>query len=400
MLDIAALENSLSQHSRFCLLDWCLELGILSYSDYESWRRGNIETLDKCLALDKQQLSALLKSLEQHTAALLLVSEDKIYHRFGETSDRALKASRKSKLHSALTKRWLRPQNLIQPDLFMDNSLTIVENTLCECIGSLQFDLAEQKLQKLGDLNSSHMHLGSYQDLLNYARHIQTLSETPLVDSIANKQRIESEIDALEQEVVPLANELLASASRDYLAYAFRCLSEVIAAFSFCGQYPRAHASFVLSKIPDWSALANCLMREQSLYQRPQLLHRLAVCREKQQHPNTLLIWCLLAERDISYTETALDAHRSGEIHTLWEAFGDSNEARPNHYFAAYILTQKPSLLQFLDSDNHRLILPETQAMARVLRLYVDGEDERDARQHLQQMSPTLLRMYMDVRAQ
>ena len=113
----------------------------------------------------------------------------------------------------------MKPQDVPQLDLFMDNTVVVTENQLRDALSSRQFDPARQQLTKLSKLNPEHPQLGCYQDLINYGRHCQSNSDI-------DQQQIAAEMAGLQQEVLPLARDVLGQSARDYIAFAWRRLAD------------------------------------------------------------------------------------------------------------------------------------------------------------------------------
>ncbi len=123
------------------------------------------------------------------------------YYAWSQAQPQLLKVSQNSDRQRDLTQQWLRPQDLPQMDLFMDNAAVVAENTLLDYLAARDFNKAQSQLDKLTTLNASHEKLGRYQDLINYGHHMA--GETIQPGAIA------AELEGLENEVAPLAKALL-----------------------------------------------------------------------------------------------------------------------------------------------------------------------------------------------
>jgi hypothetical protein len=251
-LDIANIDQYLSQQGRFCLIGWLLSQNYLHYADYESWRYGQLDYLDNALLIDREALAILLSDTTKYCGSLGLCSESQVFYRWECQHRVALNASKQPEYHQQLTQHWLRPQDLPQLDLFMDNSPQIIENELRDTLSGRQFDRAELLLKQLVELNPTHPHLGAYQDLLNYGQYMQS---NPNIDAAS----LEGELEGLKKEVLPLAEEVLMTQARDYLAFAWRRMANNLDTIPFNPQAPQLHPSFALAQIPDWPAVQQCL---------------------------------------------------------------------------------------------------------------------------------------------
>ncbi|MES2823405.1 MAG: hypothetical protein V4732_07375 [Pseudomonadota bacterium] len=386
---IAMVEQHLSQQGNYCLLDWLLQQNRLAYSAYEAWRYGQIETLDTRLGIGNDELQNLIVKIEQHGKALGLVNEPHDYFKWAENNQKPLVASTTVAIHRALTQHWLRAQDVPQLDLFMDNSAVICENEIHAVLAGRQFELAQKKLQRLTALNAKHPKLGNYQDLVNYGLHMQTCT---VVDAVL----LANEITALEQEVLPLASETLGASARDYIAFAWRRLSQSAQTIAFDSQQIKLHCSYALMQIPDWTAALGALRQEPELFVSASLLQRLALCHERLQHHNEAMIaWCLLFECDSNAVEAACEAKVSPQLWALWEDFWDINDGGAKSFFPAFVFIKNPGLVHHL----HKFPAFNTnssKAMIDLMKIHIAGGNEIDARKALQNISPALLRLYLN----
>lgn len=388
MIDIATIEQQLSQQGRFSLIDWLLSDNLLFYADYEAWRYGQQEHLDTSLQLNNQQFDELINDSEKHCQALGLVTEPQALYRWDSAQPILLKASQETHTDLHLTQQWLRPQDLPQLDLFLDNSAQVAENAFLEALGSRQFDSAQPLLQKLSQLNPACSRLGGYQDLTHYGVHM-------LSNQAITAEALDAELQGLIQEVRPLALDMLGARARDYLSFAWRRLTHNLQEMPFNPQQAERHDSFTLLQIPDYPAVINGFIADPSLYQHPILLERLATSYTAlHQDENALLTWCLMMEQDSDYTETALEQYKTHKIHSLWLDYWDIDDTWPIQHFPAFILARKPALLHRL-GNFPPLQQPASQAMAALLQKRLTGTDEIAARQELQTQSPALLRFYL-----
>ncbi|MCP5016582.1 MAG: hypothetical protein GY938_15165 [Ketobacter sp.] len=388
MINIYTIDNFLGIQGRFCLIDWLLADNFLSYTDYEAWRYGNIKYLDEVIQCEPQELQGLLNDTDKYCRELALVAESRDYFSWHSHHPDLLIASQHEQFHLRLLQHWQRTQDLPQLDLFMDNSAQIAESELLEIISSRRFETAQLQLDHLAELNPESSHLGKYQDLINYGLH---LSSNPEI----NSQTLPVEIQGLKHEVAPLAHETLGQAARDYLAFAWRYMSRNMQGLAFDPALPEQHVTSALLQIPDHAAVVESIENEPGAYQQPQLLERLAQSYERiHQQEKTLIIFCLLVERDIDYAEMALHRCQSQQLQTLWQDFQEYNEKLSVEFFPAFVLLMRPGLLHLLPGYPD-LQHPASQATQELLRCHQNSKDEIPARQALQTISPTLLKIYL-----
>jgi hypothetical protein len=388
VIDVATIDGYLSRQGRFCLIDWLLADNFLHYADYEAWRYGELNSLDDVLQFDRQTLRALIDNTDEHCRDLGLIPERQEFFRWNDDHPVLLLASEDNAQDLALTQRWLRPGDRPQLDLFLDNSALIAENTLLEALSARLFDTAQSQLLNLSELNPDCTRLGVYQDLINYGLHM-------LANPEVAEEDVNDELHGLQQEVVPLVQDVMGPAARDYLAFAWRRLSNAMQGITFDPRQPWRHSSSALLKIPDYAAVIECLNADPGLYRHAILMERQAQSfGALHQHESELILWCLLMELDADYTEQALNRHQSHRAHALWQDFWDIEESWPSTLFPAYVLARQPGLLHFLEIFP-ALRFPASKAMVVLLRKRLAGEDEISARKDLQAISPELLKIYL-----
>ncbi|MBX2808414.1 MAG: hypothetical protein KTR20_07255 [Cellvibrionaceae bacterium] len=387
MIQLSDIEDTLTQKNHFCLLDWLLKKNHLSYADYEQWRYGKISTLDKQLTISSEALDDIIKNVDHLSQKLTLQQQAQEYYPWSQGKQHRLYASQHAARHQAITQQWVRPQDLPQMDLFMDNATVVAENKLRDNLCARQFEQAQAQLKTLTELNTTHEKLGHYQDLINYGCHMRDQQVAP--------EHAAMELAALEEEVLPLAKTLLQHQARDYLAFAWRRLAENLQHQRFKPSQKKLHASYALMQIPDWKAAINTLSQEKDQYQQTTLLLRTAQCHEALKNTNkALLCWCLLMERDEDACEAAIEAKTSTVIWPLWEDFWDENDDEHRSLFPAYLFIRQPGLIHHLHE------LPQLQAAATMavvagIKARLTKRDEMPARKKMQAISPSLLKLFL-----
>jgi len=390
-VNIADIENALAVQGHFCLLEWLLRENYLAYNDYESWRYGKVKTLDKYIPLRAKVLGELANDISLICDKLELSAQKNDYFLWGQEQrqHQALLSSSDKALHEKLSAQWLRAQDLPQMDLFMDNSAVVAENGVLDALAARQFNEAQEQLNRLTELNPKHERLGSYQDLINYGYHMS--------ESEVEQSAVEEELAALEQEVTPLANEVMKHCARDYLALAWRRLNNTVSSLAFDERQPIIHSSYMLAQIPDWSGALTSIEKERERYSSPTLLLRSALCMEAlKRHNETLLLWCLLAEKDGAFAEDAIEKKVSPTLWNLWQDFWELNDAGESRFFSAFIFAKTPGLVHHLKTFPD-FTHPNTLAIIAVIHAKLNGKGEIAARKELQNISPALLRLFMSV---
>jgi hypothetical protein len=393
MLELSCIDQAVSDHSYFCLLDWLLAENLIAYGDYEDWRYSKLSTLDEQIKLDRAELDQLFQHTEALAESLGLSNELQDYYSWQSETQQALRAADNRDKHRQLTQHWLRAQDLPQLDLFMDNAAVIAENLLTDALSARQWTLAKQQLAQLGALNPNHRRLGRYQDILNYGEHMHA---RPQIET----EVITGEFYGLQQEVSPLAREILGASARDYLAFAWRRLADNLAGSRFNPAHPQIHRSYALLQIPDWQAIEHILVDDSQLYQYPQLLETLSASYAMQNKSAlALLLWCLLAEKHSDYFEDVIDkeSNKDQPIYRLWDSFGELSDALPTSFFPAFVLLKQPGLTHHKEACG-QLESRASQGMIHLLQCRLANENEISAREQLQAVSPALLRLYLELK--
>jgi hypothetical protein len=394
MVDIAIVDSHLSQQGQFCLLDWMLDKNFIPYADYEAWRYGRLTDLDACFIIGEEDLLRLIQQAQQTCAELKLLCEPQEFYPWDSRSE-PLRISRDEHRHQQLAARWLARRDVPQLDLFMDNSAVIAENQLLDNLANRQFQNAQGELQRLTRLNARHAKLGGYQDLINYGLHCDAEPRIPV-------ETVGPEVVGLDQEVTPLARELLGGKSRDFLAYAWRRLAENLAEVPFSASEPELHCSYAYLQIPDWQALCRCLEQEPQLYRSPILMARLAQAYLQCQQVNAFyLLWGLLFERFPDEGERLI-GQQAGLLVEKWDQFLAFDAEWSAELLLGFLLIQQPGLVAVLDN------LPVLQkacihnSVNRItldlLRARLAEEDEKPHRESLKNASPAMLSFYLNKR--
>lgn len=390
-LDIQTLQQQIQHKGAFCPLQWLLDCGLLHYHDYERWRYGALATLAEAVTCKGDALLKLLQKGQEHARALKLVSEAQVYHDWRpDQAARTLTLSRQRELAHLLGQRWLRPQDAPQLDLFMDSGAASAENELADHLAARQWNRAEAAYAQLCEVAPNHAQLGGYETLLLYGKHI---AASPAIDNAA----LDDELAGLEQDIAPLARDLLCAQARDYLAPAWQRLAQSLPVDIFNPTQPARHASYAWARIPDWPQVVASIEATPDYAEHAELLHGLAqALYALGRQESALLLWARLCEQAPEQAEQQLDARAFAPLHAHWQQFSDSEEPLPLSLFPAWLLLREPGLLHHLDEGAYPAPCGEGfRASAALLRSRVEGVDEMLARQALQALSPALLRVYL-----
>ncbi len=77
-----------------CSVDILLQMDVLTKKDYEDWRFGKIEYLEKACKVNLSKLTLIIKSIIKHSSDIGLESSWTGYNQFGKGIKRRLKFSK------------------------------------------------------------------------------------------------------------------------------------------------------------------------------------------------------------------------------------------------------------------------------------------------------------------
>lgn len=388
-IDTSVLDRQLLVNGAFNPLFWLLDSGHLAYGDYERWRQGELPDLD---AIIKPDLDSVLESLAQlatQAARLGLASTPQTYFAWSG-SGQPLTLSRRPELAEHLGHHWIRPADRMQLDLFMDNSLTVAENQLCDALVARRWEQADSACQQLARLAPNHAHLAGYEGLIAYGRH---LLNQP---AIAPDALLE-EWQGLQQEVVPLARERLRQQARDYLAPAWRRIAQGLNGAPYDPARPEFHASHAWAQLPDWPQVIAAIRATAAWEQDFILVQRLAQASQQSQPEVATWLHCYLLRLEQTRAAALFAAgHVPTTLRQHWKAFHELEEELPEALFPAYVLIREPGLMHAARSEAvPRFRQNAVQAVLDLLEQRHAGADEIAQRLALKEVSPTLLMLYL-----
>ena len=394
-LDLGTVERQVQQTGAYSALEWLLESGLLPYPAYEQWRHGGVSCLEDALEAESADWVGRLRDGDAHARALGLVQDVQAYHDWRPGyGDRPLVLSLDADRRRLLAPRWVRSADRPQLDLFLDNGATGLEHDLRAALAARHADDADRIYARLCRMAPSHPGLGDYEALLLYARHLE---QSPVIPPGA----VGEELEGLVQEIVPLARERLRGQARDYLAPAWRRLAGALSQNRFDPAQPDLHASYAQMQIPDWDGVIRSVRAEADHAEHPVLLSRLALALHQRQDPEAaLLAWARCCEKRPETPPSTLVPEKSSRLHRRACEFEALAEPLDPVDFPAWLLLREPGLLHHLDRVD--VPVPEGAAFTatvELLRNRVRGADEVSARKQLQQISPSLLRAYLQMKA-
>jgi hypothetical protein len=392
LLDLATVERQVQQAGSYSVLEWLLDSALLPYPSYERWRQGGISYLEDAIEAGAEDWVRRLREGEAHARSLGLAHEAQTYYDWRPSDgDRTLALSPDPERRALLAQRWVRPADLSQLDLFLDNGASGAEHDLHRALAVRNVADAERIYERLCRIAPNHPGLGEYGVLVLYARHLE---RSPAIPPDACSE----EMEGLVQEIAPLARARLRGQARDYLAPAWRRLAEALPRGRFDPDDPDRHASYAEMQIPDWEAVLRSVQAVTDHAEHAVLLSRLALALHHRQAPEAaMLAWARCCDRGLETSPAALVPDAAVRLYRHALAFDALDEPLEPTDFPAWLLLQEPGLLHHLDRADTPVPAGATfVAMAELLRTRVRGGDEVAVRRRLQELSPVLLRVYLN----
>jgi hypothetical protein len=347
----AQVDAQLMEQGVFSALELLINSGRLLYSDYEAWRRREVELLDDVLMGSQEKIRAQLESAAAYARSVKLVEQAQEFDPWpvdGQPpSGRALRISSDAQLQRLIASRYLPAQSVPQMDLFFDNPVVTISNGIVRALGGRNSAEAQRQLDRLYALAPNHADLGAFDRLLTALGHL----DQPVADARAELEFLLA--------ITPTAKRLLGSQSRDLLTPLWHGLARALEGGAFTGQEPNLHRSFALSQAQDWAGVSQCVLSEPGWWLHAQLCLRLAQSSfYRQRRAEALTGWCHLCWRHPEHAAEALDKRLQPDasVTALWERFLESEEdaAEPSldaADFPAWLLLHEPGLAQQLAED-------------------------------------------------
>ncbi len=261
------VDDQLLEQGAFAVLELLLASGRLAYSDYESWRRGEIEFLDSVLMGSPEKIRSQVEQAVSYARSIGLVEQPQDFTPWqtdGGTSNKPLRISDQPQVHRLMAGRFIPAQQAPQMDLFLDNPVSALTNGIVRALAAGNAPDAQRQLDRLYSIAPNHS------DLAGYDRLLATLNRLgqPVVDA-------QHELDFL-LETMPTAKRLLGGQWRELLTPLWRQLADAVEGHPFAADQPQLHRTFALSQAQDWAGVTACVLKEPQWWLQPSLCLQLA----------------------------------------------------------------------------------------------------------------------------
>ncbi len=172
----AQVDAQLMEQGAFAPLELLFNSGRLLYSDYESWRRGELEFLDGVLMGNRERTRAEIEQAVGYARSIGLVEQPQEFFAWrteGSTgSDKPLRTSADAGLQRLIGGRYIPAQNVPQMDLFFDNPVVALANGIVRALTSRDIADAQRQLDRLYAQAPNHSDLTAFDQLLVALGHL------------------------------------------------------------------------------------------------------------------------------------------------------------------------------------------------------------------------------------
>lgn len=386
-----AVDRLLLEQGNYTPLELLLADGRLLFADYEAWRAGEGQYLDELLFGDPGQSQELLQQGSVYAEALGLETEWINYPPWGDHGQANLPFSPNSTFNRLFHTRYRKPTDVPQMDLFMDATGSTLVNGIQAALIGRDYPEARRQLDLLFDADPGNSRLGSLEQLVEAVVKL----DRAVTDAAG-------ELHYLEQELLPLAGDLLGAGSRDYLAPFWRRLLQSVAGQDFDPTRPELHASYMAIQLEDWDQVQQSIETQADWTGQLLLLRRYAqACGRLQQHDQAACCWFRFCwqfpgQADVIGREAEpVWRHR-------WRRFVGLEPELPNPDFPAWSLLEQSAIAARLvvagclaDAE-----LPEdyrvTVELVAAGAAAVPAAELIEQRRHLQALNPNLFAHYLE----
>ena len=339
-------------------LEYLLQEGRLSYTDYEAWRRGQLEYLDEALFDDPEHIRQQLAEAEDYLQRRGWEVEPgryKAWHGARSPSrSQVLRFSADRMLNDCFHRHYRKPQDQPQLDLFTDSPATSLANGIAGALADRNPKEARRLLARLCDVAPDHVRLGEFERLTEAAERL----DAPVDD-------ISTEFQYLQATLIPLADSLLGQASRNLLIPLWQRLSVVLQDRPYRADESELHLSYTAAEAQDWIDARRAVEREPDWQSDPVLLLRHArACERTHDNAAALPSWFTLCWSYPQHAE-AVASTINHELRHQWEKFQDLDPVLPIRSFPAWLLLNRPGLIPILpeptgEPESARAVCPQS----------------------------------------
>ncbi len=390
-----SVEEQISTSGLFSPIEWLVTAGYLSYSEAEVLQQQADCDLESLLgeAADSKTLRDRLAVCVRYAKKRGLSEQP--------ADERMYSLSQDRELNTLLNYVWEREsQDTPQLDIFADNRSVMLSNDICIALAQHQRERAQHLIDQLYKEDSQHKYLRHYDDLLGYSHYIVTPLE-------ADIEALEEEVLGLQEEIFPAAQSCMRQHLRRYFVPAWQRIADAAKGSAWeIGNSLVTHPSYALMQLPNWQGVSDSVLATVQFTHSAELIQRLAIAQlmqaqtQKEQRFNYFITWCLLfclhpeQAPDLLEKQSPIDY----ALKNHWQRYEDLEWEEPGYVFAGYVLIQEQGLAHYVDKHPLRELFLQQKELSLVYQLIQarqQGADEAGLRQQLQQASQTLLTLYL-----
>ena len=145
------VDDQLLEQGAFTVLELLLASGRLAYSDYESWRRQEIEFLDGVLMGSPEKIRTQIEQSVNYARSIGLVEQQQEFTPWqtdAPTSNKPLRISEQPQLQRLIAGRFIPAQQAPQMDLFFDNPVAALINGIARALAATNAADAQRQLDR------------------------------------------------------------------------------------------------------------------------------------------------------------------------------------------------------------------------------------------------------------
>jgi hypothetical protein len=343
----AQVDAQLLEQGAFAVLEFLADSGRLATSDYEGWRRREIDFLDDVLMGSKQKIRSQIEAVAGYAQRIGLVQQVQAFYPWAAAEGsgaEALRISADPQLSRLIASRFVPVQRTLQLDLFFDNPVVALTNGITRALSAGDLGDAQRQLDRLYALAPNHADLAGFDRLLAALGHLGRPVDDP-----------GQEVDFL-LTITAAAKKMMGSQARDLLAPLWRQVADALGDRVFSSDAPKMHRSFALTQSQDWPGVSHAVLSESQWWLHAPLCLRLAQSSFYQQRRiQALTAWFHLCWRAAAEAADVLgNRQRQPDLGLAasWRQFIDSEEERLRTAdFPAWLLLQEPGLALKLAED-------------------------------------------------
>ncbi len=341
----SAIQQLLLDQGAYSPVELLLAEGLVAYTDYLAWRRGEIGSLDEALQ-DRSATRGLLETAQAFVLKLGLIAEPVAYEGWENNAGLDLLPSADRGLNALLRTHYRRAQieGDEQLDLFLDGAVTAATNDLINAL----------LRRSLRDAGKARAHL-----LEIKPDHVQGAPALRLIEALrastptAHDQALE-QLDRMKGEWVPAASQLLAGRAQDFLRPLWRGIAEALDPSRFAAEDAQRHVSWIHRQCLDWQSVRASVLAVPVHASVPVLLERLAEAEWwLRERTAAVAHWFALCGLAPERMKAALDSPRFPDPALVagWQA-AKAVDIEPEismAWFPAWMVLQEPGLARALN---------------------------------------------------